>query len=176
MTDILMPKGTAVWLVENTSLTFEQIAKFCSLHVLEVKGIADGDVAAGMKGRDPIISGQITREEIKKAEQDQDYLLKAIIPKHKHLYEHKRKGPRYTPLSRRHDKPNAIAWLLHHHPDLTDTQIIKLIGTTKTTIHSIKNRTHKDTENIRPADPVTLGLCLQTDLDLAISKIKKKKK
>ena len=133
----LMPKATAMWLVENTSLTFEQIADFCKLHHLEVKGIADGEVAAGIKGLDPVLTGQLTREEIEKAEQNENYRLVRAEPKVR-LPEVKRvKGPRYTPVSRRQDRPNAILWLLRNHPELKDAQIMRLVGTTKPTIESI---------------------------------------
>jgi uncharacterized protein len=166
----LMPKATAVWLVENTSLTFEQIAEFCGLHVLEVKGIADGDVAHGIKGMDPISSGQLTREEIKRAEDDDSHHLrladtKVDIPEVK-----TKPGPRYTPVSRRQDRPNAVLWLLRSHPELKDSQIMRLVGTTKPTIASIRDRTHWNSPNLVPQDPVTLGLCSQTDLDNEVRK------
>ncbi|MGF7162171.1 hypothetical protein FHS85_003814 [Rhodoligotrophos appendicifer] len=167
---LLMPKATAVWLVENTSLTFDQIANFCTLHPLEVKGIADGDVATGIKGMDPIVSGQLTREEIERGQRDANYRLrisesKVDIPEVK-----RRKGPRYTPVSRRQDRPDAIAWLLRYHPELNDSQIIKLVGTTKPTIESIRDRTHWNSPNLTPKDPVTLGLCAQSELDAAVRK------
>jgi hypothetical protein len=166
----LMPKATAVWLIENTGLTFDQIADFCRLHPLEVKGIADGDVAQGIKGLDPVASGQLNRDEIEKGEADPQYRLKISqsstgIPVGK-----TRKGPRYTPVSRRQDRPDAIAWLLRYHPELSDAQIIKLVGTTKPTIQAIRERTHWNTQQIKPVDPVTLGLCSQLDLDLAVQK------
>ncbi len=166
----LMPKATAVWLVENTSLTFEQIAEFCGLHVLEVKGIADGDVAQGIKGMDPISNGQLTREEIKKAEDDHDRRLqladtKVDIPEVK-----TKPGPRYTPVSRRQDRPNAVVWLLRNHPELKDSQIMRLVGTTKPTITQIRERSHWNAPNLTPQDPVTLGLCSQTDLDSEVGK------
>jgi hypothetical protein len=166
----LMPKATAVWLVENTSLTFEQIAEFCGLHVLEVKGIADGDVAQGIKGMDPISNGQLTREEIKAAEDDNTHHLriadtKVDIPEVK-----TKPGPRYTPVSRRQDRPNAVLWLLRNHPELKDSQIMRLVGTTKPTIASIRDRTHWNSANLTPQDPVTLGLCSQTDLDNEVRK------
>lgn len=166
----LMPKATAVWLVENTSLTFEQIAEFCGLHVLEVKGIADGDVAQGIKGMDPISNGQLTREEIKLAEEDNTRHLhiadaKVDIPEVK-----TKPGPRYTPVSRRQDRPNAVVWLLRNHPELKDSQIMRLVGTTKPTIASIRDRTHWNSSNLVPQDPVTLGLCSQTDLDNEVRK------
>jgi uncharacterized protein len=170
----LMPKATAVWLVENTSLSFEQIAEFCGLHVLEVKGIADGDVAQGIKGMDPISNGQLSREEIAAAEEDHDHRLtlaeaKVDIPEVK-----TKKGPRYTPVSRRHDRPNAVVWLLRNHAELKDSQIMRLVGTTKPTIASIRDRTHWNSANLTPQDPVTLGLCSQTDLDAEVRKAAKR--
>ncbi|MCG8443292.1 MAG: DUF1013 domain-containing protein [Caulobacterales bacterium] len=170
MTDILMPKATAVWLIDNSSLTFEQIAEFCRLHPLEVKGIADGDVAAGVLGADPIANGQLTREEIEKAENDHGYHMVATKPNHEEMITRKRKGPRYTPLSRRQERPNAIAWLVRNHPEMSDGQISKLIGTTKTTIQSVRDKTHWNTANIQPQDPVALGLCSQMELDEAVRK------
>ena len=170
----LMPKATAVWLVENTSLTFEQIADFCHLHPLEVKGIADGEVAQGIKGADPITSGQLTREELDRAGGDADYRLKMAPPKVK-LPEMKqvKRGPRYTPVSRRHDRPNAILWLIRNHPELKDAQIIRLVGTTKTTIAQIRERTHWNSASLQPMDPVTLGLCSQIDLDFEVQRAAK---
>ena len=167
---LLMPKATAVWLVENTSLTFEQIAELCELHVLEVKGIADGDVAQGIKGMDPISTGQLTREEIARGEEDHGYRLhlaaaKVDIPEVK-----TKKGPRYTPVSRRQDRPNAVLWLLRSHPELKDSQIMRLVGTTKPTIAAIRERTHWNSPNLQPQDPVTLGLCSQIDLDNEVRK------
>ena len=166
----LMPKATAVWLVENTALSFDQIAAFCGLHHLEVKGIADGDVAQGIRGLDPITSGQITREEIERGQHDPNYRLKLAMPKVEIPQVKSRKGPRYTPLSRRQDRPNAILWLLRHHPELKDSQVIRLVGTTKPTIASIRDRTHWNSANLVPQDPVTLGLCSQTDLDNEVKK------
>lgn len=171
MTEVLMPKATAVWLVDNTSLTFEQIADFCGLHPVEVKGIADGDVAAGVRGADPVTNGQLTREEIEKAEADSSYKMVLTKPKYAELHKPgKRKGPRYTPLSRRQNRPDAIAWLVRNHPELSDAQISKLIGTTKTTIAAVRDRTHWNAANIKPTDPVSLGLCSQIDLDDAVKK------
>ncbi len=166
----LMPKATAVWLVDNTALTFKQIGEFCGLHELEVKGIADGEVAQGIKGLDPIASGQLTREEIERGEKDPNYRLKLAKPKVDVPITRVRKGPKYTPLSRRQDRPDAIAWLLRNHPELSDSQIMKLVGTTKPTIESIRNRTHWNIANIKPRDPVTLGLCSQLELDMAVRK------
>jgi uncharacterized protein len=170
----LMPKATAVWLVENTSLSFEQIADFCKLHPLEVKGIADGEVAAGIKGLDPITTGQLTREEIERAQADANYRLKMAVSKVT-LPEVKRtkKGPRYTPVSRRHDRPNAILWLVRNHPELKDAQIMRLVGTTKTTIQQVRDRTHWNSANLAPMDPVTLGLCSQIDLDFEVQRAAK---
>jgi hypothetical protein len=170
----LMPKATAAWLVENTSLSFEQIADFCGMHLLEVKGIADGDVAAGIKGMDPISSGQLSREEIARAEKDPAYRLhlaesKVEIPQVK-----SKRGPRYTPVSRRHDRPNAVLWLLRNHPELKDSQLMRLVGTTKPTIAQIRDRTHWNSANLVPQDPVTLGLCTQIDLDAEVKKAAKR--
>ena len=170
----LMPKATAVWLVENTSLSFEQIAEFCHLHPLEVKGIADGEVAAGIKGADPIGNGQLTREEIDRAQADAEYRLKMSVSKVK-LPEMKnvRRGARYTPVSRRHDRPNAILWLLRNHPELKDAQIMRLVGTTKNTITQIRDRTHWNSTSLQPMDPVTLGLTSQIDLDFEVQRAAK---
>lgn len=171
----LMPKATAVWLVENTSLTFDQIADFCKLHPLEVKGIADGEVAAGIKGHDPITSGQLSREEIAAAEQNPEHALQLAAPKVR-LPEVKRsRGPRYTPLSRRQDRPNAILWLLRNHPELKDAQIMRLVGTTKTTLQAVRNRTHWNSAALTPMDPVTLGLCSQMDLDFEVNRAAKER-
>lgn len=177
MTQILMPKATAVWMIDNTALTFEQISQFCGLHILEVEGIADGDVASGIRGADPISNGQLAREEIEKAEKDSKYHMKASVFANEQAVSGKsrKKGPRYTPLSRRQDRPDAIAWLVRNHPELTDTQISKLIGTTKPTISAIRERTHWKMGTINPTDPVSLGLCSQIDLD-AIVKIAAEKK
>jgi uncharacterized protein len=169
----LMPKATAVWLVENTSLTFDQIANFCKLHPLEVKGIADGEVAAGIKGHDPITSGQLTREELALAEKNPSRQLQLAVSK-VHLPEPSRKrGARYTPLSRRQDRPNAILWLVRNHPELKDAQIMRLAGTTKTTLQAIRNRTHWNSAALTPNDPVTLGLCSQIDLDFEVNRAAK---
>jgi hypothetical protein len=171
----LMPKATAVWLVENTALTFEQIAEFCGLHALEVQAIADGEVAAQMQGLDPVANGQITTEEIKRAEQDPTVRLQLSeqaqpVPLVKH------KGPRYTPISKRQDKPDAIAWLLKNHPELSDGQISKLVGTTKPTIGAVRDRTHWNSTNIKPRHPVALGLCTLPELEAAVSRASKGKK
>jgi len=167
-----MPKATAVWLVDNTSLTFEQIAEFCTLHPLEVKAIADGEAALTIKGLDPVTTGQLTREEIARAEADPAAHLKIADPKVR-IPATKQKGPRYTPVSRRQDRPNAILWLLRNHPELKDAQIMRLVGTTKPTIESIRNRTHWNSNNLQPSDPVSLGLCSQIDLDFEVERAAK---
>ena len=174
----LMPKATAVWLVEHTALSFDQVAEFCKLHPLEVKAIADGDAAQGIKGLDPIQTGQLTRDEIDKAVADPDHKLqlsrpKVGIPEPKPGT--KKKGPRYTPVSRRQDRPNAILWLLRNHPELKDAQIMRLVGTTKTTIQGIRERTHWNAAQLQPLDPVTLGLCSQIDLDFEVQRAAKEK-
>jgi len=169
-TTLLMPKATAVWLVDNTSLSFDQIAAFCTLHPLEVQGVADGDVAGGIMGVNPIQNGQLTREEIEKAEADPSYRMKVSDPKVRVAAATKRKGPRYTPISRRNERPNAIRWLLRNHPELKDAQIMRLVGTTKSTIDSVRENTHWNSANIQPMDPVTLGLCSQIDLDLEVKR------
>jgi hypothetical protein len=166
---LLMPKATAVWLVDNTALTFEQIAQFCNLHPLEVRAIADGESAQGIKGLDPIMNGQLSRDEIAAAEADPERKLKLSEPKVR-VPESKRKGPRYTPLSKRQDRPNAILWLVRNHPELKDAQISRLVGTTKSTIEQIRERTHWNSANLQPLDPVTLGLCSQIDLDLEVQR------
>ncbi|MDE2182327.1 MAG: DUF1013 domain-containing protein [Alphaproteobacteria bacterium] len=165
-----MPKATAVWLVDNTSLTFEQIADFCGLHPLEVKGIADEDVAKGIKGMDPVSAGQLSREQIEEAERNPKARLKMAPPKHKMPAVKQKKAPRYTPVSKRQDKPDAVYWILRNHPEFTDADIIKLIGTTKATIQKIRERSHWNATNIKAVDPVTLGLCSQLELDLAVSR------
>ncbi|MEO0912436.1 MAG: cell cycle transcriptional regulator TrcR [Pseudomonadota bacterium] len=165
----LMQKATAVWLVDNTTLTFTQIAEFCGLHELEVNGIADGEVGVGIKGFDPIANRQLTAEEIKRCEGDPKARLK-LWENPAAEGETKRKGPRYTPLSKRQDRPAAIAWLVKFHPELSDGQISKLVGTTKPTILTIRERTHWNMANIQPVDPVALGLCKQTELDAAVAK------
>ncbi len=172
MTQLLMPKATAVWLVDNTSLSFDQIADFCHLHHLEVKAIADGEAAQGIRGLDPVTGGQLSREEIEKGEADVAYRLKVLDPKVR-VPEAKRKGPRYTPLSKRQDRPNAILWLVRNHPELKDAQISRLVGTTKTTIEQVRNRTHWNSTNLQPMDPVTLGLCSQIDLDFEVGRAAK---
>jgi len=170
-----MPKATAIWLVDNTALSFEQIADFCKLHALEVKAIADGDAAQGIKGLDPILTGQLTREEIEKAEHDRDHHLQLANPKVRLPQPKSKKGPRYTPVSRRQDRPNAILWLVRNHPELKDSQIMRLVGTTKSTIDAIRERTHWNASNLSPLDPVTLGLCSQIDLDFEVHRAAKEK-
>lgn len=165
----IMAKATAVWLVDNTTLSFVQIAAFCGLHELEVQGIADGDVATGVKGFDPIANNQLTQEEISKAEADPMARL-ALKFNPAATGEEKRRGPRYTPLSKRQDRPNSILWLVKFHPELADAQIAKLVGTTKPTIQAIRERTHWNINNMQPIDPVALGLCKQSELDAAVQK------
>ena len=169
----LMPKATAVWLVDNTSLTFDQIAEFCNLHPLEVKGIADGEVAAGIRGHDPITSGQLTRDEIAKAEGDENYRLQLAKSRVRVPEIKKARGPRYTPLSTRQDRPNAILWLVRNHPELKDAQVMRLVGTTKSTLAAVRDRTHWNSANLTPMDPVTLGLCSQIDLDFEVARANK---
>ncbi|MFW5881473.1 MAG: DUF1013 domain-containing protein [Roseicyclus sp.] len=170
----IMAKATAVWLVDNTTLSFRQIGDFCGLHELEVQGIADGDVAAGVKGFDPIVNNQLTQEEIDRGEADPAYRLQLKFNPAA-VGEEKRRGPRYTPLSKRQDRPASILWLVKFHPELSDAQISKLVGTTKPTIQSIRERTHWNISNIQPIDPVALGLCKQTELDAAVQKANAKK-
>ncbi|WP_303827736.1 DUF1013 domain-containing protein [Asticcacaulis taihuensis] len=170
MSDILMPKATAVWLVDNTSLAFDQIAEFCGLHPLEVKGIADGEVARDIRGADPIANGQLTREELTRAEENPKYRMKALVSRHAELLKPSKKAPRYTPVSRRQDRPDAILWFVKNHPEITDAQISKLLGTTKSTIEQVRSRTHWNSANIKPVDPVTLGLIGQIELDAAVRK------
>lgn len=168
MADILMPKATAVWLVDNTSLAFEQIADFTGLHHLEVKGIADGEVARDIRGADPIANGQLSREELDRAQGDPGYRMKASVSRHAEMLKPVKKGPKYTPVSRRQDRPDAIAWFVRNHPEVTDAQIAKLLGTTKATIESVRNRTHWNSGQIKPVDPVTLGLVSQMELDAVV--------
>jgi hypothetical protein len=170
----LMPKATAVWLVENTTLNFEQIADFCGMHPLEIQGIADGEVAIGIMGQDPVAGGELAADEITKAEKDEDYrmVMSQHALSHMKMEKAKKKGARYTPVARRQDKPEAIAFILKNHPYIPDSQIIKLIGTTKKTIESIKEKTHWNISNIKPKDPVLLGLCMQTSLDAVAAKFR----
>jgi len=174
----LMPKATAVWLINSTALTFDQIAIFCGLHPLEVQGIADGDVASGIIGEDPVVGGQLTREEIKRCEQDPSAKITLTDMTRVLKSTTKKKESQYTPIARRQDKPNAILWILKNCPEITDSQIIKLLGTTKTTVSAIRNREHWNIANIKPKDPVLLGVCSQVALDRAIAdgeRIKKSK-
>ena len=173
MAKLLHPKATAVWLVDNTTLSFKQIADFTGYHELEVQGIADGDVAAGVKGFDPVANNQLEQDEITQAEKNPLYRMKLKFNPAA-LDEDKRRGPRYTPLSKRQDRPAAILWLVKFHPELADSQIAKLVGTTKPTIQSIRERTHWNIQQIQPIDPVALGLCRQTELDAAVAKAAKK--
>ena len=170
----IMAKATAVWLVDNTTLSFKQIADFCELHELEVQGIADGDVATGVKGFDPITNNQLTTAEIEAGEKDPLYKL-TLKFNPAAVGEEKRRGPRYTPLSKRQDRPASILWLVKFHPELTDGQISKLVGTTKPTIQAIRERTHWNISNIQPIDPVALGLCKQSELDAVVQKAADKK-
>lgn len=174
MSKPIMAKATAVWLVDNTTLSFKQIGDFCDLHELEVQGIADGDVAVGVKGFDPIANKQLTADEIAAAEKDPLRKLR-LLHNPASEGEEKRRGPRYTPLSKRQDRPNAILWLVKFHPELTDAQISKLIGTTKPTIQTIRERTHWNIQQMEPIDPVALGLCKQTELDAVVQKAAAKK-
>ena len=166
----LMPTATAVWLIDNTSLTFKQIAEFCGLHALEVEGIANDDVAHGVKGFDPIANGQLTAEQIEKCQSDSAIKLELAVKIHSEPPAKPRLRPRYTPVSRRRDRPDAIAWLVRNHPELTNGQVSKLVGTTKSTISAVRDRTHWNTSSIKPVDPVSLGLCKQTELDDAVQK------
>ncbi|WP_420860180.1 DUF1013 domain-containing protein [Marivivens marinus] len=170
----IMAKATAVWLVDNTTITFKQIADFVGMHELEIQGIADGDVAVGVKGFDPIANNQLTQEEIDKAEASPLHKLKLKFNPSA-VGEEKRRGPRYTPLSKRQDRPAAILWLVKFHPELSDSQVGKLVGTTKPTIQAIRERTHWNIGNIQPIDPVALGLCKQSELDAAVQKANAKK-
>jgi len=169
----IMAKATAVWLVDNTTLSFKQIGDFCGLHELEVQGIADGDVATGVKGFDPVTNNQLTQDEIEAAEKDPTQKLKLKFNPAA-VGEEKRRGPRYTPLSKRQDRPASILWLVKFHPELSDGQISKLVGTTKPTIQAIRERTHWNIQGIQPIDPVALGLCKQSELDAAVQKAAKK--
>jgi hypothetical protein len=166
-----MPKATAVWLIDNTPLTFKQVADFCCMHELEVKGIADGDVAQGIAGMDPIVSGQLTKEELDRCISDPKASLQISVSVVDSLRKNTKKA-KYTPVARRHDKPDAIYWLIKTCPDIQDTQIAKLIGTTKSTIAALRDRSHWNMQNIRPRDPVLLGICSQSDLDKVLSQVK----
>ncbi|HEY9554593.1 DUF1013 domain-containing protein [Allosphingosinicella sp.] len=170
MAQPLMPHATASWLVDNTALSFEQIAQFCGLHILEVQAIADDTAATKLTGRDPLRAGELTQEEIERGQADPDYRLKMQKEPDKVV---RTKGPRYTPVSKRQDKPDGIAWIIRNHPEISDGQISKLIGTTRTTIAAIRDRTHWNIANIQPKDPVTLGLTSQRELDAIVAKAAK---
>ncbi len=167
MTALLMPKVTANWLVDNTSLSFQQIAAFCHLHLLEVQAIADGEVSVGVSNYDPIVQGVLTWDEIHRCEADPSAELQA---QEREDIKTKKKGSRYVPLAKRSDKPNGIAWLLKHHPELSDNQVCKLMATTRPTIKAIRENTHKDSKEIKAQSPIELGLISQKDLDAAIAK------
>ena len=171
----LMPKATAVWLVDNTALTFDQVADFTGLHPLEVKGIADGEVAIGLQGMDPTINGQLSADEIKRVEEDSSARLK-MTPVDMPLPKARTKGQRYTPVSKRQDRPAAILWLLRYHPELSDAQVSRLVGTTKPTIVSVRERTHWNIQQLKPNDPVSLGLCTQQDLDDALRRARERRR
>ena len=172
MAQPLMPKATAVWLVENTALTFDQIAAFCGLHQLEVKAIADGEVAVGMVGLDPVGSGQLAPQEIARCEAEPSRRLVLLVQDLPQPMQ-RSKGPRYTPVTKRGDKPDAIAWLVKTHPDLSDAQVSRLIGTTKPTIAAVRDRTHWNASNIKPRNPVLLGLCTQRELEEALAQLRR---
>ena len=172
----LMPKATAIWLVENTSLSFKQIANFCGMHELEIKGIADGEVGAGIKGLNPITNNQLTKEEIERCSGDSDSDLQIIENEISAKTEQSKKKKKYTPLSKRQDRPDAVYWLIRNHPELKDSQVAKLVGSTKSTIDAIRNRTHWNMSNIRPQDPIGLGLCRQIELDEALAKAERSMK
>ena len=172
----LMPKATAIWLVENTSLSFKQIANFCGMHELEIKGIADGEVGAGIKGLNPITNNQLTKEEIERCSDDSDSDLQIIKNEISAKTEQSKKKKKYTPLSKRQDRPDAVYWLIRNHPELKDSQVAKLVGSTKSTIDAIRNRTHWNMSNIRPQDPIGLGLCRQIELDEALAKAERSMK
>jgi hypothetical protein len=169
MTLPLMPKATAVWLVENTALTFDQIAEFCGMHPLEVQGVADGEVAAGIVGHDPIVAGQLTREELERCQADPSARLR-LREQDLGIPAPKRRRGRYTPVSKRGDRPDAIAWVLKFHPEISDAQLQKLLGTTKQTINAVRDRTHWNMANIKPQDPISLGICSQAEFDAAVQK------
>ena len=172
----LMPKATAIWLVENTSLSFKQIANFCGMHELEIKGIADGEVGAGIKGLNPVTNNQLTKEEIEKCSGNHDLDLQIIKNEISAKTEQSKKKKKYTPLSKRQDRPDAVYWLIRNHPELKDSQVAKLVGSTKSTIDAIRNRTHWNMSNIRPQDPIGLGLCKQIELDDALAKAERSMK
>lgn len=167
----LMPHATATWLIDNTGLSFDQIADFCGLHILEVQAMADDLAGSKYTGRDPLHSGELTQEEIEKGQADSNY---ALVMQKAPVEVTRTKGPRYTPVSKRQDKPDGIAWLLRNHPEISDAQISKLIGTTRNTINAIRDREHWNIQNIQPKDPVTLGLCSQRELDAVVAKAAKR--
>ncbi|MDG5752093.1 DUF1013 domain-containing protein [Qipengyuania sp. XHP0211] len=167
----LMPHATATWLVDNTGLSFEQIAEFCGLHILEVQAMADDLAGSKYTGRDPVHAGELTQDEIAKGEKDSEY---SLVMQRAPVAVSRTKGPRYTPVSKRQDKPDGIAWILRNHPEISDAQIGKLIGTTRNTIGAIRDRSHWNIQNIQPKDPVTLGLCSQRELDAVVAKAAKK--
>ena len=173
MNALIMPKATAVWLLDNTTLTFEQIAAFCNLHLLEVQAIADGDVAVGIIGINPVAHNQLTEEELQKGMKDPSYHMQHAKTQQVGV-KRERASSRYTPIARRQDKPDAITWLIRHHGELSDAQIIQLIGTTKATIANIRQRRHWNAQQIKPRDPVELGLCTQQQLNLAVEKAQKR--
>jgi hypothetical protein len=172
----LMPKATAIWLVDNTSLSFKQIGDFCGMHELEIKGIADGEVGVGIKGLNPIANNQLTKEEIEKCSNDTNASLEIIVNEISTKTEQSNKKKKYTPLSKRQDRPDAVYWLIRNHPELKDSQVARLVGSTKSTIDAIKNRTHWNMTHIRPQDPVGLGLCKQIELDDALAKAERSMK
>ena len=176
MTLPLMPKATAIWLVENTALTFKQIADFCGMHELEIKGIADGEVGMGIKGLNPMSTNQLTKEEIEVATNDPEHSLELIQNEITLQTERDPKQKKYTPLYKRQERPDAISWLLRNHPELKDSQIAKLVGSTKNMVVSIKTKANWNMSNIRPQDPVGLGLCKQIDLDDALEKAERSQK
>ena len=172
----LMPKATAIWLVDNTSLSFRQIGDFCGMHELEIKGIADGEVGVGIKGLNPITSGQLTKDEIDRCADNEDESLKIIENEISEKTEQSKKKKKYTPLSKRQDRPDAVYWLIRNHPELKDSQVARLVGSTKNTIDAIRKRTHWNMANIRPQDPIGLGICRQVELDEALAKAERSMK
>jgi hypothetical protein len=172
----LMPKATAIWLVDNTSLSFRQIGDFCGMHELEIKGIADGEVGVGIKGLNPITSGQLTKDEIDRCADNEDESLKIIENEISEKTEQSKKKKKYTPLSKRQDRPDAVYWLIRNHPELKDSQVARLVGSTKNTIDAIRKRTHWNMPNIRPQDPIGLGICRQVELDEALAKAERSMK
>ena len=175
MTLPLMPKATAIWLVDNTSLSFKQIASFCGMHELEIKGIADGEVGIGIKGLNPITNNQLSKEEIDRCSNNPSLDLEIIVNEASIKTDQSNKKNKYTPLSKRQDRPDAVYWLIRNHPELKDSQIARLVGSTKSTIDGIRNRTNWNMNNIRPQDPVGLGLCKQIELDEALAKAERSK-